>query len=143
MYTIKRSSTQSPLVFLLIQQSDHITGKTGASPTVTISKNGGTFITPSGAVSEIGNGWYAVAPNATDTGTLGPIALHATASGADPCDILVAQIVATDPTDGANFGLSKLASITLSIANQVDANIHSVNNIGVVGDGSDVPWGPV
>lgn len=142
MYTIKRASTQSPLVFLLVQQSDHITGKTGAAPTVTISKNGGAFISPSGAVTEIANGWYAVAANATDTSTLGPLALHATASGADPCDIIVAQIVAYDPTDLANLGLSKLSSISFTLGNQVDVNVRSVNSIGVIGDGSDIPWGP-
>ena len=96
-YPILQSSTQAALVFLMIDSTDHITGKTGLTPTVTISKNGGTFASPSGAVTEIANGWYKVAGNATDTNTLGPLALHATATGADPTDVVVAHVVAYDP----------------------------------------------
>lgn len=93
---LKQSSTAQPLVFLLVQSSDHITGLTGASPTVTLSKAGGSFASPSGAVSEIGSGWYKVAGNATDTGTLGPLLLHATAASADPVDDRY-DVVAFDP----------------------------------------------
>lgn len=96
-YDIFQSSTQSALLFLLVQSSDHITGLTGATPTVTISKNGAAFASPAGAVSEIGSGWYKVAGNATDTLALGPLALHATAAGADPCDLIAANIVAFNP----------------------------------------------
>jgi len=98
-YPIPQNSTQSALLFFMVQSSDHITGLTGASPTVTLSKNGGTFAAPSGAVSEVGSGWYKVAGNATDTNTLGPLALHATATSGDPCDILVAHIL-IDPQQG-------------------------------------------
>jgi hypothetical protein len=37
-------------------------------------------------VSEIGNGWYSLAGNATDRNTLGEQLLHAEASGADDFD---------------------------------------------------------
>lgn len=113
-YAIKQSSTQSVLMFLLIQSSDHITGLTGASPTVTISKNGGSFGSPAGAVSEVGSGWYKVAGNATDTNTLGPLALHATAASADPSDSLVAEIVAYDPQDATHLGLSSLPNTAVT-----------------------------
>ena len=96
-YPILQSSTQAALVFLMVDSTDHITGKTGLTPTVTISKNGGTFASPSGAVTEISGGWYKVAGNATDTNTLGPLALHATATGADPTDVVVGHVVAYDP----------------------------------------------
>lgn len=96
-YPILQSSTESPLIFFMVESADHITGLTGASPTVTISKNGAAFASPSGAVSEIANGFYKVAGNATDTGTLGPIALHATAASGDPCDIVVAYVTTCDP----------------------------------------------
>jgi hypothetical protein len=107
-YPILQSSTQSALLFFLTDETDHISPLTGASPTVTLSKNGGSFASPSGAVSEIGSGWYKVAGNATDTGTLGPLALHATATGADPCDIIVALIVAYDPQSATSLGLTNL-----------------------------------
>lgn len=94
---LQNGSATSPLPFLMIDVVDHITGKTGLSPTVTISKNSGAFAAPAGAVTEIGNGWYKVAGNATDTNTNGTIALHAEATGADPFDGIVAQVVGYSP----------------------------------------------
>lgn len=85
-YAIAENQTLEPLLFLLISSADHIQPKTGATPTVTISKNGAAFATPVGAVTEIGSGWYKVAGNASDSDTLGPLLLHATAAGADPTD---------------------------------------------------------
>lgn len=115
-YLIKQSQTAQPLVFLMLDSGDHLTGKTGLSPTVTISKNGGSFASPSGAVTEIGSGWYQVAGNATDTGTLGPLLLHATASGADPCDDRF-DVVAFDPQSATSLGLSNLdAAVTSRLA---------------------------
>lgn len=108
---LKQSSTVYPLCFLLVQSSDHITGLTGASPTVTLSKAGGAFASPAGAVSEIANGWYKVAGNATDTATLGPLLLHAAAASGDPCDDKF-EVVAFDPQDGVRLALSGLANAT-------------------------------
>jgi len=68
----------------MVDSTDHITPKTGLSPTVVISKNGGSFASASGAVSEVGNGVYALAGNATDRNTLGELVIYATAAGADP-----------------------------------------------------------
>ncbi len=96
MRLLKQSSTAQPLVFLMVLSSDHISGATGLSPTVTLSKNGGSFTAPSGSVTEIANGWYQVAGNASDTGTLGPLVLHAIATGADPSDT-IHEVVAFDP----------------------------------------------
>lgn len=111
---VKQSSAVAALKFFMTDSSDHLTGKTGLSPTVTISKDGSaTFATPAGAVSEMANGWYKVAGHATDSNTLGEIALHATAAGADPCDGIVAEVVAFDPRDAAALGLSRL-DVTIS-----------------------------
>ena len=98
-YEIKQSSTEAALLFFLTLASDHLSPATGLSPTVTLSKNGGAFASPSGAVSEISAGWYKVAANATDTNTLGPLALHASVATADNCDLVVGNIVAYDPQD--------------------------------------------
>lgn len=92
----KISTTTYPIVFFMADSADHVTGKTGLTPTVTISKNGGAFGAASGAVAEIANGFYSLAGNATDRNTLGTLAIHASASGADPADIVV-QIVNYDP----------------------------------------------
>jgi hypothetical protein len=83
---IPQSTSARALVFFMASSTDHVTGATGLSPTVTLSKNGGAFGAASGAVTEISSGWYQLAGNATDSNTLGALALHATATGADPAD---------------------------------------------------------
>lgn len=87
-YTIKQGQTSSPLLFRMVDSVDHVTPKTGLTPMVTLSKNGAGFGAPAGAVSEVGNGVYAVAGNATDSTVLGPLALNATSAGADPASAL-------------------------------------------------------
>lgn len=101
-YAITQNQTAQPLVFFMVLSSDHITGATGLTPTVTISKNGGAFAAPSGAISSVGNGWYQVAGNASDSNTLGPLLLHATAGTADPVDDCF-PVVAYNPQSANNF----------------------------------------
>jgi hypothetical protein len=115
---IKQSTAVAPLLFLMVDSSDHITGKTGLSPTVTISKAGGAFATPAGAVTELSGGWYKIAANATDSNTLGQIVIHATASGADPCDDKSYEVEVV--------GLGDLVRST------TPANTLSVNNVGAI-----------
>jgi hypothetical protein len=109
-YEVTQASADYPLVFLLISSTDHITGLTGASPTVTIAKNAGTFATPAGAVTEVGNGWYKVAANGTDTSTLGPMLLHASATGSDPVDMMF-PVVAVNPQSSTAF-VSSVPAVT-------------------------------
>jgi len=85
-YQIQQANTATPIRFLMVLDSDHITGATGLTPTVTIAKNNAGYAPPFGAVTEVGNGFYQIAPNAVDANTLGPLLLHATAAGADPTD---------------------------------------------------------
>jgi len=98
MYAIQKDTATRPLLFMMVDDTDHIAGKTGLTPSVTISKNGATFAAPAGAISEVGNGWYQVAANATDSNTLGVLVLHATATTADPTDVQY-EIVGYDPTE--------------------------------------------
>jgi hypothetical protein len=81
-----------------VDESDNKTGLTGLSPTVMLSKNGGAFASPLGAVSEVGYGLYKVAANVTDASTLGPLLLHAEATGANDQDELF--WVQTNPPGG-------------------------------------------
>lgn len=113
----KQSDTTYPLFFLMVDSTDHVTGKTGLSPTVTISKNGGSFASPAGAVSEIGNGLYKVAGNATDSNTLGELWIHATGTAADPSDTAY-TIVTYDPISGP----------VPSNMTQIDGNATNGNN---------------
>lgn len=148
MKCLKQSSTAQPLMFLLVSSTDHITPVTGATPTVTISKNGGSFSSPSGAVSEVGNGWYKVAGNTTDTSTLGPLIVHATATGADPTDERY-EVVAYDPQAGTNLGLSAIptanpgatggllyspnnSNVVTGVLNNVVAQLAGVSGIGIL-----------
>lgn len=139
-------STAHPITFLLVLSSDHITGATGKVPTVTISKDGGAFAAPAGAVSEIGNGWYALAANSTDRNTLGDFALHATAAGCDPLDREYA-IVAYDPFNAANLGLTGLPAIdgsnrVLLQPTQTGVTIPTVTNTGQInGQTPPLHWG--
>src|SRR5690349_3212750 len=107
LYFVKQNQTARPLLFLMTDSNDHLSPKTGLAPTVTLSKNGAAFGSPAGAVTELGSGWYQVAGNATDANTLGPLLLHATATGADPTDVFY-EVVAFDPTSATNLGLSNL-----------------------------------
>lgn len=126
-YSLKLSSTARPLLFLMLSETDHVTGVTGLSPTVTLSKNGGAFASPAGAVTEVGNGWYKVAGNATDTATLGPLLLHATGTGADPCDVVydvVAELTGLLSSAGLDAvlvesGISASASLTDDAGSQL------------------------
>ena len=106
---IQQSTSSDPLFFFLVLSSDHISPATGKTPTVTISKNGAAFAAPAGAVTEIANGWYQVAGNATDTNTLGDILLHAAEATSDNSDMTVAQVVAFNPRN-ANLGLSNVSA---------------------------------
>ncbi len=104
---LQQSSTAQPLCFLMVQSLDHVSPLIGASPTVTLSKAGGAFASPSGTVTEIANGWYKVAGNTMDTGTLGPLILHATAASGDPADREF-NVVAYNPQDAVHLGLTAI-----------------------------------
>lgn len=117
----------------MVANSDHVTPVTGLTPTVTLSKSGAAFGAAAGAVTEIANGWYKVAGNATDTGTLGPLVLHATGTGADPCDIY-SDVVAFDPQSASSLGLSNLdATVSSRMATFTLPTNFSVLGISLAG----------
>jgi hypothetical protein len=106
----QQNSTNYPIGILMIDSTDHISGKTGLSPTVTLSKNNASFAAPAGAVTEIGNGWYSLAANATDRNTVGEFLIHATATGADPFDDKY-EIVPWNPYDAVRLGLTAIPNV--------------------------------
>lgn len=115
MYQVQQSTTNFPLLFFMVNSTDHVSAVTGLTPTVTLSKNGGSFASPSGSVTEIANGWYQVAGNATDTNTLGPLVLHATGTGADPFDAIF-PVVAFNPRDSVRMGMTALPNAAAEAA---------------------------
>lgn len=129
----KQSDTTYPLFFFMVDSSDHITGKTGLTPTVTISKNGAAFGGVNGTISEVGLGLYKIAGNATDSNTVGELWIHATGTGADPTDTSY-TIVAYDPFDSVRLGLTALPNVaaagngglpTVNASNQVKASVEA------------------
>lgn len=88
---ILKQTTAYSRKFLMVLSSDHVTGATGKTVTVKLSKGAGaTFGAAAGTVTELdstnGPGWYQVALTTVDTGTLGDLAYACTASGCDSSD---------------------------------------------------------
>lgn len=79
-------STAYPRSVFMVDSSDHVTGKTGLTLTITTSKAGAAFASITPTVTELGNGWYSLALTTSHTDTLGDLAFHITASGADALD---------------------------------------------------------
>ncbi len=106
---------------LMVDSADHITGKTGLTLTLTLSKNGGAFASITPTVTERGSGWYNVAYTTAETNTVGDLALHAVSAGADPTDLLdevVAPISVDvwDLADGIETGLTPRQAVRLLAA---------------------------
>jgi hypothetical protein len=83
---LKQSTARNVMVFLT-DSTDHVTGLAGATPTITLSKNGAAFASITPTVTDRTNGWYSVALTTAHTDTLGDLVLRATAAGADPIDL--------------------------------------------------------
>jgi hypothetical protein len=73
---------------LLVLSSDHFTGATGKTLTITAGKAGGAFAAITPTVTERGSGWYSLALTAAHLDTQGAFALHITAPDSDPRDTL-------------------------------------------------------
>jgi hypothetical protein len=111
--TVGQNQTNRKLMFLLVSSTDSKTPVLLATPTVTLSKNGGGFTAPAGTVTEVGQGWYSLSPTSADTNTLGSLVLHATATSADLADKEF-NVVAVDPN------AAKVAA-TMATGDGVDA----------------------
>lgn len=125
-----KQSTAYNIPFFMIDATDSITGKTGLSTTVTLSKNGAAFGSAGGSVTEIGSGWYYLAANTTDTGTLGSLLLHATATGADPWDE-AHQVLVDIPGGSVSSVTGSVGSVTGAVGS-VTGNVGG-NVVGSVG----------
>ena len=119
----KLGSTSYPYQFFMASSADHTTGVTGLTPTALLSKNGGAFAAPAGAIAEVGLGWYAFPGNATDRNVLGDCLLHVTAPGCDAYDGRFV-VVPWDPFDPnlALVALPAAAAGTTGGLPTVDAN---------------------
>ena len=109
-------------MILMVDSTDHVTGKTGLTLTITASKDGAAFASISPTVTERGNGWYNVALTSSHTDTLGDLALHITGTAADPADIvLLVEAGATDAdvSTRSTYAGGAVASVTGSVGSVV------------------------
>jgi hypothetical protein len=121
---IKQSTARNLMVFLT-DSTDHVTGLTGATLTITLSKDGAAFASITPTVTERGDGWYSLAMTTSHTDTLGDLVLHITAASADPID-LREQVFAALPGDAVTVGSIGANVITAaSIATDAVTEIQS------------------
>lgn len=88
--TFAQSSTEAFAIFV-DSSTDNITGVTGVATEIetnmVLSKAGGAFASVAPTVTEIGNGWYSVAPSASHRDTLGSAVWRSTATGANSVEV--------------------------------------------------------
>jgi hypothetical protein len=83
---LKQSATPTIVLGPFLDSTDGVTAKTAASPVPKLSKNGAAFAARSDAtaIAHMENGYYSCVFNATDTGTLGILAIGATGTASIP-----------------------------------------------------------
>jgi hypothetical protein len=81
-----KQSTATNVMVLMVDSTDHITGKASLTLTITASKNGAAFASISPTVTERGNGWYSIALTTSHTDTLGDLVIRCTGTAADPAE---------------------------------------------------------
>lgn len=138
---LKQSTARNVLVFMT-DSTDHVTGKASLTLTITASKDGAAFASISPTVTERGSGWYSLALTTSHTDTLGDLALHVTATGADPSDVreqvfaglpgesvavasiaagaITAAAIATDAIDSDAIAASAVTEIQSGLATGTD-----------------------
>lgn len=138
---LKQSTATDRYVFM-VDSTDHVTGKTGLTLTIAAGKAGGAFASITPTVTERGNGWYTLSLSTTDTNTLGDLALHVTAGGADPTDKLF-NVVANLEADtfgrlGAPAGASHAADVAAVKADTAAISAKTANLPADPADASDI-----
>lgn len=127
---ILKDSASYNIPFLMVDSGDHLTPKTGLSPTVKISKNCGTFSTPSGTIAEVSLGWYCISGHLQDSNTYGPLLIHASGAGADMYDG-IHEVVAFNPRDSVSLGLTNVLSNVASWSGTVLPNVQNPGYVGI------------
>jgi hypothetical protein len=128
---IKQSAAYQRTV-LMTSSSDHVTGATGLALTVTLSKAGAAYASIVPTVTELGAGVYTIALATGNTGTLGALDMHVTATGADPADTHD-QIVAFDPNDASLLGLTGVATAATQATNVSTLSSNQAAILGRLG----------
>lgn len=106
---------------LMVLASDHVTGATGLTLTITASKNGGAFGSITPTVTERGDGWYSLALTAAHLDTPGAFALHITSATADPTDTL--DDVTGEQTAAGALYIGTITGATPTVSTLVDSGL--------------------
>lgn len=108
--------------FILLSTSDG-SPLTGASPTVTISKDGAAFASATNSPAEIGNGYYYVDLTTAETTVTNNVIVRATATGAQPTAVVwepeqdLSGLSTFDPlTDTVTIDATQAATIATAAA---------------------------
>lgn len=127
-----KQSTAKHVMVLMVDGTDHVTGKTGLTLTINASKDGGAFAAITPTVTERGAGWYDLALTSGNTDTLGDLALHITGAAADPADlVLLVEAGATDADVSsrmATFSYTTPPTVA-AIRTEMDANSTKLANL--------------
>lgn len=150
MRLLKQNIATNLMVFMS-DSLDHTTGKIGLTLAVTTSKDGASFSSIAPVVTERGNGWYNIELTEAMIDTLGDLAFHITATGADATDFLCrivsgsmdadvsSRLSSASYTAPDNAGIAAIPTNTLltndSRLDNLDATISSRSTLTV----DDIP----
>lgn len=81
--------------FLMVYKTDHLTGGTGQTVTVRLSKAGASFSVAGGSVAQVGNGIYSIALTTDDTNTLGDLTYFCQGTNLDDTNF-IDQVIGMD-----------------------------------------------
>ena len=89
----KVNTALNNIAIYLVSSTDHVTPVTGASPTVTISQDGGAFgaIDGSSSITEVGSGWYKLNLAAADMNAA-VVYINVAATGADALGLTISTV---------------------------------------------------
>jgi len=122
------------ITFVMVDDTDHVTGETGLSPTVQIRKPGTSFASATNTPAEIANGFYEIELTSVELNAEGMLAVRATATGADEWrDIF--QVI--EPSAGGGGG--SLTYITHSAAALITGTTDS-GSAADIDEADDVAW---
>ena len=110
------------LPFILLSTTDG-SPLTGATPSVTISKDGGSFAAATNAPAEIGNGYYYIDLTTAETTVTNNVIVRATATGAQPTAVVwepeqdLSGLSTFDPaTDAVTIDATQAATLATAAA---------------------------
>lgn len=123
MALLKQSTARSRAIFM-VDASDHVSGKTGLTLTITASKDGGSFASITPTVTELANGWYKLALTTGHTDTLGDFALHITGTGADPTDLVDEVVLDLPGASVASLGTQAKADVNAEVVDCLNTDTY-------------------